>query len=179
MAICRSRLYSMFGCETVGNGMPDEDWVSGLYREMYRRMFTYAFSVLQNSDLAEEAVQDTFCILCTKADEAFQKENPNGWLMRALQNVMRNMKRQRAAMNRLIMTSLQLENLEEILVYDKEDIDILYGDISGHSDFQLLKLVVLSNYSMLEAAEEFGISVEACKKRVQRIKKLLRKKFKV
>ena len=69
--------------------------------------------------------------------------------------------------------------MEEILVYDKEDIDILYGDISGHSDFQLLKLVVLSNYSMLEAAEEFGISVEACKKRVQRIQKLLRKKLKV
>lgn len=146
---------------------------------MYRRMFTYAFSVLQDSDLAEEAVQDAFCILCTKADEVLEKENPNGWLMRVLQNVIRNMRRQRAAINRLIMPTLQLENLKELLVYDQEDIDILYGDVSVYSDFQLLKLVVLNNYSMLEAAEEFGITVEACKKRVQRIKKLLKKKLKL
>jgi len=142
-------------------------------------MFAYALSVLQNKDLAEEAVQDAFCILCTKANEALKKENPHGWLMCVLQNVMRNMNRQRMMMNRLIMTSLQVENLEEILVYDEENVDILYGDISVRADFQLLKRVVLDNYTMLEAAEEFGITVDACKKRVQRIKKLLRKNYQI
>ena len=80
-------------------------------------------------------------------------------------------------MNRLIMTSLQVENLEEISVYGEENVDILYGDVSVRTDFQLLKRIVLDNYTMQEAAEEFGITVDACKKRVQRIKKLLRKKL--
>ena len=73
--------------------MPNEDQISKLYMEMYERMFAYALSILQDSGLAEEAVQDSFCILCAKADEALAKENPNGWLMRTLQNVIRNMKR--------------------------------------------------------------------------------------
>ena len=165
------------GGEMVDNYIPDEDQISKLYREMYGRMFVYASSVLQNRDLAEEAVQDSFCILCTKADEALKKENPRGWLMRTLQNVMRNMNRQRMMMNRLIMTSLQAENLEEMLVYDEENVDILYGDVSVRADFQLLKRIVLDNYTMQEAAEEFGITIEACKKRVQRIKKLLKGKL--
>ena len=163
----------------MSNHISNEDWISRLYQEMYGRMFTYATSILNDRTLAEEAVQDAFCILCIKVDEVIEKENLNGWLMRVLQNVMRNMNRQRTTMNRLIMTSLQVENLEEILVYDEEDVDILYGDVSARADFQLLKRVVLDNYSMLEAAEEFGITVDACKKRVQRMKQFLRKKFQI
>ena len=37
----------------------------------------------------------------------------------------------------------------------------------------MLVKIVLQNYTMLEAAQELGISVEACKKRVQRAKKKL------
>ena len=91
----------------MSNHISNEDWISRLYQEMYGCMFTYATSILNDRTLAEEAVQDAFCILCIKVDEVIEKENPNGWLMRVLQNVMRNMNRQRTTMNRLIMTSLQ------------------------------------------------------------------------
>lgn len=59
-------------------------------------MVAYASSVLRDRNLAEEAVQDTFCIFCAKANDTLQHENPQGWLMRTLQNVMRNMQRRRA-----------------------------------------------------------------------------------
>ena len=42
-------------------------------------------------------------------------------------------------------------------------------------NFQLLVNIVVRRYTMLEAAEELGITVEACKKRVQRAKKKLQK----
>lgn len=80
-------------------------------------------------------------------------------------------------MNRLIMQSLQVENLDELLVYDEEDVDLLYGDLAARDDFQLLKLVVLNGCTVLEAAEEYGITVEACKKRIQRIRTYLKKKL--
>lgn len=161
----------------MGNSIPDEEQITKLYQEMYGRMVAYASSVLGDRNLAEEAVQDTFCIFCRKTEDVLRHESPQGWLMRTLQNVMRNMQRHRAAMNRLIMASLQVEDLDELLVYDEEDVDLLYEDLSAQTDFQLLKRVVLDGCTMLEAAEEYGITVEACKKRIQRIRKFLKKKL--
>ena len=161
----------------MDNSIPDEEPITKLYQEMYGRMVAYAFIVLGDQNLAEEVVQDTFCIFCTKANVTLQHENPQGWLMRTLQNVIRNMQRRRAAMNRLIMRSLQVEDLDELLVYDEEDVDLLYEDLAARRDFQLLKRVVLDGCTMLEAAEEYGITVEACKKRIQRIRTYLRKKL--
>lgn len=161
----------------MDNSAPDEEPITKLYQEMYGRMVAYASSVLEDRNLAEEAVQDTFCIFCMKATDTLQHENPQGWLVRTLQNVMRNMQRHRAAMNRLIMQSLQAENLEELLVYDEADVDLLYGDLAARADFQLLKQVVLDGCTMLEAAEEYGITVEACKKRIQRIRTYLKRKL--
>lgn len=161
----------------MGNSMPDNDPITILYQEMYGRMVAYASSILGDQNLAEEAVQDTFCIFCTKADTTLQHENPQGWLMRTLQNVMRNMQRRRAVMNRLIMKSLQAEDLDGLLVYDEEDVDLLYEDLAARADFQLLKRVVLDHCTMLEAAQEYGITVEACKKRIQRIRTCLKKKL--
>ena len=161
----------------MGNSIPDEAQIAKLYQEMYGRMVAYAYGVLGDRDLAEEVVQDTFCIFCTKAETTLHHENPQGWLMRTLQNVMRNMQRHRAAMNRLMMKTLQAEDLKALLVYDEEDVDLLYEDLAAHADFQLLKRVVLDGRTMLETAEEYGISVEACKKRIQRIRAHLKKKL--
>ena len=52
---------------------------------------------------------------------------------------------------------------------------VSYSDALGEEDFQLLVNIVVRRYTMLEAAEELGITVEACKKRVQRAKKKLQK----
>ena len=161
----------------MGNSVSDEEQITRLYQDMYGRMVAYAASVLEDRSLAEEVVQDTFCIFCGKAELVLQHENPQGWLMRTLQNVMRNMLRHRAVMNRLIMQSLQVEELEELLVYDEEDVDLLYGDLAARSDFQLLKRVALDGRTMLETAQECGITVEACKKRIQRIRAHLKKKL--
>lgn len=144
----------------MDNSAPDEEPITKLYQEMYGRMAAYASSVLRDRNLAEEAVQDTFCIFCAKANYTLQHKNPQEWLMRTLQNVMRNMQRHLAAMNRLIIQSLQTENLEELLVYDEPDVDVLYGDLAARADFQLLRQVVLDGCTMLEATEEHGRGVD-------------------
>ena len=80
-------------------------------------------------------------------------------------------------MKRLAIISLNSEESDFLATYDEEDVDILYGDVAPREDFQIFKLIALKGYTMKEAADEFGISVEACKKRVQRIRNHLRKKF--
>ena len=158
------------------NSIQDEDPISKLYQEMYGRMVAYALSILRDRNLAEEAVQDTFCVFCVNTDDPLQHENPQGWLIRTLQNVIRKIQRYRAVMNRLLMASLQAENLEALLVYDEKDAAAGFDALDAQADFQLLKRVVLDGCTMLEAAEEHAIPVETCKKRIQRIRAHLKKK---
>lgn len=77
----------------------------------------------------------------------------------------------------LAVISLNSEESELLATYDEIDIDVLYGDEAKREDFQILKFIAVEKRSMKDAAEEFGISLEACKKRVQRIKKHLQKKL--
>ena len=55
--------------------------------------------------------------------------------------------------------------------------DVLFGDVSDSEDFRLLKRIALDRCTVLEVAEELGISVETCKKRVQRARKRLQGKM--
>ena len=121
---------------------------------------------MSGSLLAEEATQEVFCIACNKSESLLQSNNPKGWLMQTLKNVIQNIKRQQAKMKQLAIMSLNFE-----------ESDILYGDVAPREDFQILKLIALKGYTMKDAADEFGITVEACKKRVQRIRNHLRKKI--
>lgn len=162
-----------------------DEFVSQLYREVYYQLMAYAKSALTNEALAEEAVQDTFRIACAKIEDLMGSENPRGWIVLTLKNVIRNTRRELARLNNLVVTTLSMEN--EAFVESKaaatditqrvedSEIDILYSDLLTPDEYKLLKLIALHRYSMLEAAEEFGISVETCKKRVQRTKKKLRK----
>lgn len=156
---------------------PQNEWIGQLYREMYKTLYVYAKNALSDPPSAEEAVQDAFCIACAKSDELLQSDNPKGWLMTTLKYVIQNTKRQRAKMKTLAIISLNSEESDILAKYDEENVDILFGDVSPREDFQIFKRIALNGYTMKEAADEFGISVEACKKRVQRIKKYLREKF--
>lgn len=148
-----------------------------LYLEYYHSLFLYARSVLQDASLAEEAAQDTFYIACVKQEQLAASGNPAGWLVQTLKNILRNMKRSHSSLYSFMRTTVLYD--DAVLREGREDanVDLLYGDLLPEEDFHLLKRIVLERYSYLEAAEELGISLEACRKRVQRIKGRLREKL--
>jgi len=154
-----------------------EIFIDNLYREMYRKLHSYASIKLRDSHLSEEAVQDTFRIACAKIDVLYSSSKPEGWLFLTLRNVIRNMQKNQSTLNKYIIEVLDMGNIKAQSYSDEANIDLQYGDIAKSDDFKLLKRVVLDKYTMLEASTELGISVEACKKRVQRIKKKLRDDF--
>jgi RNA polymerase sigma-70 factor (ECF subfamily) len=152
-------------------------FIETLYREMFTQLNIYAQNVLRDRSLGEEAVQDTFRIACIKIDELMASSNPKGWLMNTLKNVISNMKRSRARMLRMLFVAAEMNEASFGSVNDDIDPEIMYGGVISSEDFALLKKIVLERYSILEAAEELGISVEACKKRLQRIKEKFKKNF--
>ncbi|WP_313343083.1 sigma-70 family RNA polymerase sigma factor [Sedimentibacter sp.] len=158
-------------------GLDDKQksFIEEMYMDMYYFLSTYAQSSLNDCALAEEAVQDTFRIACAKIDDFISSPNPKGWLLNTLKYVIKNMVRSRAYINNIIITSLDKNEITLAKNTDELNIDIIYSDIVDSEDYKLLKRIALDKYTMLEAAQELGISVEACKKRVQRAKKKLKK----
>lgn len=155
-----------------------EKLLEQLFREMYRQLVAYAYSVLQEEPLAEEAVQETFRIACYKISELARSPNPKGWLTNTLKYVLKNIKRTQARLSTLLMSVLTAAEYDENAAKEDElDVEVLYSDLADSEEFQLLKKLALEKYSMREAAEELGISVEVCKKRAQRARRTLRKKI--
>lgn len=148
--------------------------IKELYIEMFQSLLAYAQSALNDRKLAEEAVQDTFRIACSKAEHLITSPNPRGWLLNTLKYVIKNMIRSRALLSSMIVSSLMHDN---ILLGDTDspNVDLLYSELIDAKDYKLLRKVVLEKYTMLEMAQELDISVEACKKRVQRAKNKLKK----
>lgn len=169
----------------MGLDRQQDEFVSRYYKEMYQQLMVYARSSLSNPSLAEEAVQDTFRIACAKIDDFMSSPNPQGWLVLVLRNVIRNIRRELASLSKIIVSSMSIE--DEVFIdshavrpnvserIEDLEIDILYSDLLSPDEYKLLKLIAIHKYSMLEASQELGISVEACKKRVQRAKEKLRK----
>ena len=164
-----------------------EQFLEKLYREMYGVLLSFADAALEDKALAEEAVQDTFRIACAKLSEFCGSENPQGWLMITLKNVIRNTRRELAALNRLFVFAMSVDDEAVLESYaaetdfnkrlEDDQVDILYADLLSPDEYSLLKKIVLQRYTIADAARELGISVESCKKRVQRAKQKLRKKL--
>lgn len=149
--------------------------IARLYKEMYNQLHTYAYGILRDRELSEDLVQETFQTACGKPSKLLSSANPRGWLMETLKNVMKNARRRRATMAKYIVPA-ETVDIERIVSPDPGDnVDLLYSGLLSEEEFQLVKRVAVDRYTMLEAAEELGISEDACKKRVQRAKEKLRK----
>ena len=150
--------------------------IEQLYLEMYDMLFAYARCSFAEESLAEEAVQETFKIACQKPEQLCESVSPKGWLVNTLKFTIRNMKRNRDRVQQLLSTVEQ----NDFAVYseDRLPLELMYEDISDTEDFKLLVEMAVEGKSHLEMAEVRGISVSACKKRVQRAKEKLQEKLK-
>lgn len=153
------------------------DQIGQMYQEMYEFLLSYALSSLENRPLAEEAIQETFRIACMKPDALLGSPNPKGWLINTLKNTISNMKRTRDHANRLLLAYTAIHGNNVAFSEDKVSMEITYSNVADSEEFKLIKELAVEGKSHLEMSEARGISVEACKKRVQRAKEFLRKKI--
>lgn len=151
--------------------------IEELYREMFEKMKVYADCSLDNEALAEEAVQETFRIACQKPEELCESVNPQGWLVQTLKYTIRNMQSNRARAKRIVDRYLMTQIKDFAFSEDSLDLHVLYENVADTEEFKLLAEMTIEGRSHLEMANSRGISVSACKKRVQRAKETLRRKL--
>ena len=152
--------------------------IAQLYLEMYDMLISYARCSFKEESLAEEAVQETFQIACQKPEQLCESENPKGWLVNTLKFTIRNMQRSREHARQILSGYLIAQKEYDAFSEDKLSLQLMYADISDVEEFKLLKEMVIDGKSHLEMANARGISVDACKKRVQRAKETLKRNLK-
>lgn len=150
--------------------------IEEFYLEMYDRLFIYARSALDNESLAEEAIQETFRIVCMKPEDLLSSPNPKGWIVNTLKYTIQNMKRSRDKAN-VLLTQYLAANSSVAFSEDRISLEVTYENVAHSEEFQLIKEIAVEGKSHLEMAQSRGISVDACKKRVQRAKEFLRRKI--
>ena len=151
--------------------------IEAFYLEMYDRLLIYARSALDNESLAEEAIQETFRIVCTKPEELLISPNPKGWVVNTLKYTIQNMKRSRDKANALLNQYLAANSSSVAFSEDRISLEVIYENVAHSEEFQLIKEMAVEGKSHLEMAQTRDISVAACKKRVQRAKEFLRRKI--
>lgn len=146
------------------------DLLAQYYEEFFSQLFHYANSSFRNPALAEEAVQETFRRVCERIDAFMDSTSKKGWLYGILKNVMKEIRYERERLAKLLTALSALKGDDERVSFegDKAVVNIHYAGLLKPEDFSLLCRVAIDKYSMLEAAEEFGLTLEGCKKRVQR-----------
>lgn len=151
--------------------------IEALYVDMYDLLLIYARNALDNDSLAEEAIQETFRIVCTKPEESLSSPNPKGWIINTLKYTIQNMKRSRDKANVLLTQYLAVHSNSFAFSEDGVSLEVMYDNVARSEEFQLIKEMAVEGRSHLEMARSRGISVDACKKRVQRAKEFLRQKI--
>ena len=147
-----------------------------MYIQSYDMLFAYAVTLLGNAATAEEAVQETFRIACMKPEALIQSDNPMGWLVNTVKYSVRNIKR--TQVRRRIGAMLSLDKVEDCLAAPEAEAEyavVEFEDLMTDEEYRVMKWHVLLNVPIKDIAKSMNISEEACKKRIQRTKKRVRK----
>ena len=96
--------------------------------------------------------------------------------MNTLKNTIRNIKHNSANAERIIAQYLHVPD-DRTYSEDEMNLGVLYEDIADTEEFKMLKEFAIEGRSHLEMAMDRGITINACKKRLQRAKEKLRIKI--
>lgn len=167
-----------------------DEFFTSLYRRYFNQIKLYALGFVSDPHHAEEIAQDTFHTALEKIDDLMGAEEPIRWLKKTAKNKICNAQRIR---QRYLKHFLSLdddsapevgsqESAENLVIKQEEEtqrisVEETIQKTLTPEEVALLRRAVLGNVHYLEVAQELGISLWTCQKRIQRIKNKLRIKF--
>ena len=162
-----------------------EVFFTNLYSESYDKLLNYASICIGSRDSAQELVQDTFHEAWRNADKLLGHPNPGGWLQQTLKYKILKYEKQHRQDVGMIMSLEQNYHAAEQLCYSMpEDPDDTAAAMLKRvkstltqEEYYLLKRVSFDGASHLTVSQELNISVWACQKRLERIRKYLNRLF--
>lgn len=165
--------------------LPEQDaFIENLYRDFFTHLWSYAKAALEDPELAQEVVQDTFHEAVQHIDTLMAHANPKGWLMVTLKKKIMHSRR---SISRYTLHFISLDSdfkfIDHVLA-SEDPAPINVRDtlkelrrVLSEEEWNLLRRVTLEKQPYKNVAEELGITVWACQKRIERIRRKLKKNF--
>lgn len=165
--------------------LPEQDvFLEMLYRDFFTKLWIYARVALEDPEQAQEVVQDTFLEAVRHIDILMVHNNPKGWLMDVLKKKIMHARR---SMNHYILHFISLDSaleftdpalaIESSTSSNAKDTLKEIRWVLSKDEWTLLRKITLENQPYKKVSEELGITVWTCQKRVERIRKKLKKYF--
>lgn len=163
-----------------------ESFFDTLYSGQFLKMRKYAHTLINKTDLAEEIVQDAFVEALIHIDELMKKERPDFWLQKTVRNKALHVQREQARYTwRLvsledieITDSLAAKQLQEVEESDSvNQIRRVIMEALDPQEAYLLKRVAMEGATYKTISDETGMTISMCQKKIQRIRKKLKKKI--
>ena len=149
------------------------------YREHSESLVGYAYRFRYDWEDARVAMQDAFLTGIIKIDKFYSSENPIGWIKKVIWNITMNMNRaKKVRKNRLVPLD---DTKMQATTYDQyEGINTVVArckEILTSEEYALFEATIIASEPSSKVYQDFGLSYEACKKRVTRILQKLRKNW--
>lgn len=148
-------------------------FIEQLYSKEFHRLYKIAFHKVQNSELAQDLVQQTFLAAVRCQDKLAAHPAPGAWLTVTLINLIKN--------------ELRLASHDDIPLEEAAKIPVMptessFGDLLpvqlSDAEKQILLWRFAEQASYDEMSERLGISAAACRKRVSQALNKCRKYLK-
>lgn len=162
-----------------------DEFFDPFYEKYYQSMCRYAHSILKNPHKAEEVVQDAFLEVAKKIDYLRQCPNPERWLQVTVKNKALCSLRSHLRDSKHCI-SLEYDVAAETTpsgfsgvseAYQRVLCQTIENDVRNAlttEEYTILRMAAFKSYK--EISSELGLSVAACQKRVQRVRKKLKKR---
>lgn len=147
-------------------------FIEGLYRENYQRLYSYAFAILKQRMDAEAAVQEAFTVACETPMELIHSKNYIGWMKKVVRYRALQLLDERKRTAALL---LALETLAPNVAFstrDSEDAELisLCQSAVSKQEFDFFWRLANGATTFREESERLGIKLPACYKRFERIR---------
>lgn len=152
-----------------------EQLIESFYRKNYYKLYVHACSILGQSTEAEVAVQEAFLAACKKPDEFINSQSHIGWLKRAVENEALHILREQKYVAALFMSIEELSPSQEPAAMEDNSFELteLCQGAVSKEELGFFFRIAKHESTFLEEAEMQGISLTACYKRFERIRKKL------
>ena len=154
-------------------------FLENIYTENIQNFTQFDNGFLHDKTSSNIAVQNSFYIACEKIESISTSPNPVGWMMNTVRFTSLNMLKARKKHMDLIISWDDLQRcVIPCSVDEKEDSLVEQCKfLLSKSDFYLLEQIVIQGVSYCDVSHRLGISIWACRKRVQRLLQKLQTKL--
>ncbi len=151
---------------------------TALYRQYVKAMYNTAFRILQQSDKAEDVVQESFIKAFEMLDSYRAESTFGSWLKRIVVNESLMLLRKEKVSISLDTIPYEAidDNPQEIWDFQQEEVQILLKCLGNLPEKQrvILNLSLIEGYDNEEICEILNVTDQNCRTMLSRAKKLLR-----